>query len=81
LETNKSSGVADKNPPGGETKPEKVVKKVSGRPCDYCHEATDDPVQQVAYDGETLWLHPHCQRPFLDAQDDGLDIPECLRRY
>jgi hypothetical protein len=24
---------------------------------------------------------PHCIDRFLEAQDDGLDIPECLRRY
>ena len=81
LETNKSSGVADQNPLGGETKPEKVVKKVSGRPCDYCHESPDGTEQQAAYGTETLWLHPDCIDRFLEAQDDGLDIPECLRRY
>jgi hypothetical protein len=81
LETNKSSGVADQNPLEGETKPEKGVKKVSGRPCDYCHESPDGTEQQAAYGTETLWLHPHCIDRFLEAQDDGLDTPECLRRY
>jgi hypothetical protein len=60
---------------------EKAVEEVSGRFCDHCNEQTDDPVQQVAFADETVWLHRHCERPFLDAQDDGLDIPECLRRY
>ena len=81
LETNNCDGVTDRNPPRGETKSEKAVEKVAGRFCDYCHEQGDDPVQQVAFDGETLWLHRHCERPFLDAEDDGLDIPEFLRRY
>ena len=51
--------------------------------------ATDEnpsnPLEEKAYNTatdkklETLWLHRHCELPFLDAQDEGLDIPECLK--
>jgi putative DNA primase/helicase len=77
LETNNSSVVAARDTLKDETK----VKKVAGHSCDYCHEPPDGTEQQAAYGTEALWLHPHCIDRFLEAKDDGLDIPECLRRY
>ena len=77
LETNNNSVVAARDTLKDETK----VKKVAGHSCDYCHGPPDGTEQQAAYGTETLWLHPHCIDRFLKAQDDGLDIPECLRRY
>jgi hypothetical protein len=77
LETNNSSAVAARDTLKDETK----VKKVAEHSCDYCHEPPDGTEQQAAYGTETLWLHPHCIDRFLEAKDDGLDIPECLRRY
>jgi hypothetical protein len=74
LETNNSIVIAARDTLKDETK----VKNVT---CDYCHEPPDGTEQQAAYGTETLWLHPHCIDRFLEAQDDGLDIPECLRRY
>ena len=71
--------VAAQNPQGGDTRAEKAVERGAGRACNYCFEETGDPVQEVAFAGEMVWLHLHCERPFLDAQDDGLDIPECLK--
>src|SRR5262249_23136954 len=77
LETNNSSVVAARDTLKDETK----VEKLAGHSCDYCHEPPDGTEQQAAYATRTLWLHPHCIDRFLKAQDDGLDIPECLRRY
>src|SRR5262249_54309093 len=77
LETNNSSGVAARDPRKDETN----VEKVAGHSCDYCHEEPDGTEQRTAYGTETLWLHPDCIDRFREAQDDGLDIPECLRRY
>jgi hypothetical protein len=74
LETNNSSVVAARD-----LKDETNV--IAGHSCDYCHEPPDGTEQQAGYGTETLWLHPHCIDRFLKAQDDGLDIPECLRRY
>jgi hypothetical protein len=62
--------VSDRRTPLGGKK----VEKVAGHPCEFCFE-TDGTVQMCALADETVWLHPRCQRPYLD-----LDIPPSLRR-
>ncbi len=44
------------------------------RVCEHCgaHERTDTPLQAYEVDGDTYWLHPHCQQDWLATPDpDG----------
>jgi hypothetical protein len=67
-----------------------TVQKGGVPVCVHCGrpEGPTDPVLDCSVDGEIHLLHPGCQKDWLSASppgetkpaDDGLDIPECLRR-
>jgi len=60
--------VADENPLLAATEKSEHV-------CEYCHEPPDGTEQLGVLADKAVWLHPRCQRPYLD-----LDIPPSLRR-
>jgi putative DNA primase/helicase len=72
LQTNDWDAGTDERAPPGE--------KPCRHACDYCKEPPDGTEQMCALADRTAWLHPRCQHLFLDAQEDGFEIPEFLRR-